>query len=106
VRRAEDYLRENYMNKISMKELAAACGVSVRTLHYGFEKFRDHSPAERLRAIRLMQARHALIEARISGNKIADIARLSGYENKSQFSRDYKAYFHESPTATLRAAFG
>jgi transcriptional regulator GlxA family with amidase domain len=64
------------------------------------------SPAERLRAIRLTQARHALIEARISGNKIADVARLSGYENKSQFSRDYKAYFHESPTATLRAAFG
>jgi AraC-like DNA-binding protein len=106
VRRAEEYLRENYMNKISMKELAMACGVSVRTLHYGFGKFRDHSPAERLRAIRLTQARHALIEARISGNKIADVARLSGYENKSQFSRDYKAYFHESPTATLRAAFG
>ncbi len=106
VRRAEDYLRDNYMNKISMKELAAACGVSVRTLHYGFEKFRDHSPAERLRAIRLVQARNGLIEARISGNKIADVARLSGYENKSQFSRDYKAYFHESPSATLRAAFG
>ena len=106
VRRAEEFLRDNYMKKISMKDLATVCGVSVRTLHYGFEKFRDHSPAERLRAIRLTQARNALIEARISGNKIADVARLSGYENKSQFSRDYKAYFHESPTATLRAAFG
>jgi AraC-like DNA-binding protein len=106
VRRAEDYLRQNYMNKVSMQELADACGVSVRTLHYGFAKFRDHSPAERLRAIRLMQARHALIEARISGHKVADIARLVGYANKSQFSRDYKAQFHESPSATLRAAFG
>ena len=105
VRRAEDYLRENYMKKVSMKHLAESCGVSVRTLHYGFAKFRDHSPAERLRAIRLVHARNALIEARISGHKIAEIARLTGYENKSQFSRDYKAYFHESPSATLRAAF-
>ena len=105
VRRAEDYLRENYTRRISMQELAEACGVSVRTLHYGFAKFRDHSPAERLRAIRLMQARHAIIEARISGNRIADVARLVGYENKSQFSRDYKAHFHESPSETLRAAF-
>ena len=106
VRRAEDYLRENYMQKISMKDLADVCGVSIRTLHYGFAKFRDHGPAERLRAIRLVQARNALIEARISGHKVTDIARLVGYDNKSQFSRDYKAHFHESPSATLRAAFG
>ena len=106
VRRAEDYLRENYMNKVSMQDIAEACGVSVRTLHYGFAKFRDHSPAERLRAIRLVQARHALIEARLGANKVADVAKLVGYSNKSQFSRDYKAYFHESPTDTLRSAFG
>jgi AraC-like DNA-binding protein len=105
VRRAEEYLRDNYARKISMGELAKTCGVSTRTLHYGFAKFRDHSPAERLRAIRLMQARHAIIEARISGHKIAEIAKLVGYDNKSQFSRDYKAHFHESPSETLRAAF-
>ena len=105
VRRAEEFLRDNFSRKVSMQELAEACGVSVRTLHYGFAKFRDHSPAERLRAIRLMQARHALIEARISGHKVTDIARLVGYDNKSQFSRDYKAHFHESPSDTLRAAF-
>jgi AraC-like DNA-binding protein len=106
VRRAEDFLRENYMQKIGMQEIAEACGVSVRTLHYGFSKFRDHSPAERLKAIRLVQARNALIEARLSGSKISDIAQRVGYANKSQFSRDYKAYFQESPSDTLRAALG
>jgi AraC-like DNA-binding protein len=106
VRRAEDFLRENYMQKIGMQEIAEACGVSVRTLHYGFSKFRDHSPAERLKAIRLVQARNALIEARLSGSRISDIAQRVGYANKSQFSRDYKAYFQESPSDTLRAALG
>jgi AraC-like DNA-binding protein len=106
VRRAEDFLRENYMQKIGMPEIAEACGVSVRTLHYGFSKFRDHSPAERLKAIRLVQARNAIIEARLSGRRISDIAQRVGYANKSQFSRDYKAYFHESPSDTLRAALG
>ena len=51
-------------------------------------------------------APEALIEARLGANKVADVAKLVGYSNKSQFSRDYKAYFHESPTDTLRSAFG
>ena len=105
IERADRYIANHFREPLRMPELARHCHVSVRTLHYGFAKFRDHSPAERLRAIRLMQARHAIIEARISGNRIADVARLVGYENKSQFSRDYKAHFHESPSETLRAAF-
>ncbi len=104
--RAEDYLRKRHAGKIRMAEVAAACGVSVRTLQYGFAKFRDRGPVEVLRDIRLAQARHALIEARITGLKVVEIAALVGFRNASQFSRDYRAHFGESPSATLRAAFG
>lgn len=106
VLRAEDYLRQHHAEKIRMSAVARACSVSVRTLHYGFAKFRDRGPADVLREIRLAQARHALIEARITGHKVADIATLVGFPNASQFSRDYRAHFGESPSATLRAAFG
>ncbi len=106
VLRAEDYLRKHHAEKVRMGDVAAACGVSVRTLHYGFSKFRDHGPADALRDIRLAQARHALIEARITGLKVAEIAKLVGFPNASQFSRDYRAHFGESPSATSRAAFG
>jgi AraC-like DNA-binding protein len=106
VLRAEEYLRKHHAEKVLMSAVAAACGVSVRTLHYGFSKFRDRGPADALRDIRLAQARHALIEARITGLKVAEIATLVGSPNASQFSRDYRAHFGESPSATLRAAFG
>ncbi len=107
VLRAEEHLRAHHAQRnLRMTDVANACGVSVRTLHYGFAKFRDRSPADALRDIRLAQARHALIEARISGLKIADIAALVGFPNASQFSRDYRAHFGESPSATSRAAFG
>jgi AraC-like DNA-binding protein len=106
VLRAEEYLRKHHAERIRMSAVATACGVSVRTLHYGFSKFRDRGPADTLRDIRLAQARHALIEARITGLKVAEIATLVGFPNASQFSRDYRAHFGESPSATLRAAFG
>ena len=106
VLRAEDYMRRHHAGKVRMTDVAAACGVSVRTLHYGFAKFRDRGPADVLRDIRLAQARHALIEARITGLKVAEIATRAGFPNASQFSRDYRAHFGESPSATLRAAFG
>jgi AraC-like DNA-binding protein len=106
VLRAEEYFRKHHADRIRMGEVARACGVSVRTLHYGFAKFRGRGPADVLRDIRLAQARHALIEARITGLKVAEIAARSGFPNASQFSRDYRAHFGESPSATSRAAFG
>ncbi len=106
VLRAEDFLRKRHAEKIRMADVAQACGISVRTLHYGFAKFRGHGPADALRDIRLARARHALIDARITGLKVAEIAARAGFPNASQFSRDYKAHFGESPSATQRAAFG
>jgi AraC-like DNA-binding protein len=103
VRRAEDHIMRNYAQKIRIEDLARISGVSVRTLHYGFAKFRDHSPLEHLRATRLAHARRDLIEARASGFRVSDIAGRVGYANNSQFSRDYKEYFGESPTDTVKA---
>ena len=95
--RAEDYLRRHYTGKIRMGDVARACGVSLRTLHYGFKRFRDRGPAELLREIRLTQARQGLIEARLTGLRVAEIAASSGFPNASQFTRDYRAHFGESP---------
>jgi AraC-like DNA-binding protein len=106
VLRAEEYMRSHYAGRVRMGDVARACGVSVRALHYGFARFRGRGPAEALRDIRLAQARHALIEARLTGLKVAEIARRAGFPNASQFSRDYRAHFGESPSATSRAAFG
>jgi len=102
VRRAEQFVSENYMKPIDIEALAAATGVSSRTLYYGFKQHRGASPKKYLKGVRLLRARRSLLEAQVSGGRVGDVAGSVGYDNKSQFARDYKEYFGESPTATLR----
>ena len=52
--------------------------------------------------MRLLNARRSLLEAQLRGARVAEVAAAVGYENKSQFARDYKDYFGESLSATLR----
>lgn len=102
VRRAEQFVSENYMRPIDIDDLAAATGVSSRTLYYGFKQHRGASPRKYLKGVRLLRARRSLLEAQIHGGRVGKVAASVGYDNKSQFARDYKEYFGESPTATLR----
>jgi AraC-like DNA-binding protein len=102
IRRAEQYVAENYMKPIDVADLEAATGVSSRTLYYGFKQYRGASPMKYLKGVRLMRARRRLLEAQIQGGRVGHIAATVGYDNKSQFARDYKGYFGESPTTTLR----
>ncbi|MEX0753081.1 MAG: AraC family transcriptional regulator [Xanthobacteraceae bacterium] len=102
VRRAEHYVSENYMKPVGVADLEAATGVSARTLYYGFKQYRGASPMKYLKSVRLMRARRRLLEAQMQGGRVGEIAAAVGYANKSQFARDYKDCFGESPAATLR----
>jgi len=102
VRRAEQFVADHYMKPIDIDDLAAATGVSPRTLYYGFKQHRGASPAKYLKGVRLLRARRSLLEAQMNGGRVGEVAASVGYANKSQFARDYKHYFGESPTATLR----
>jgi AraC-like DNA-binding protein len=104
IRRAEQYVAEHYMQPVEIADLESATGVSARTLYYGFKQYRGASPMKYLKSVRLMRARRRLLEAQTHGGRIGEIATTVGYDNKSQFARDYKCYFGESPTATLRGA--
>jgi AraC-like DNA-binding protein len=102
VRRAERFMRAHFAGLITPPDLAKASGVSMRTLYYGFKKYRNLTPTQYLKDMRLIQARRMLIEAQSEGGRIATIASMVGYENRSQFARDYREHFGETPTATLR----
>lgn len=102
VRRAEQFVSDNYMKPIDIEDLASATGVSSRTLYYGFKQHRGASPGKYLKGFRLLRARRSLLEAQTRGGRVGQVATSVGYGNKSQFARDYKDYFGESPTATLR----
>jgi AraC-like DNA-binding protein len=102
VRRAESHMQQHLASPLTVKELSAAAGVSVRTLYYGFSEFRNDSPRRYLKQLRLAKAREILRSASPREPKIGTIASSVGYASASQFSRDYRAQFGETPAATLR----
>ena len=98
VRAAERFMRENYAEKIDMSRVANACQISVRTLQSGFQKYRDTTPNEFLRSVRLTRARSDLVVR--PEVTIASVASSVGYRSHSQFTRDYRNMFGESPKTT------
>ena len=105
VRRVENYIREHAREQISAEDLIAVGGVSARSIYHGFRRFRLTTPMGYLKTVRLDLARDALVEGRDKGpNSVTEAAVTAGYSNLSQFSRDYKARFRESPSQTLAKA--
>jgi AraC-like DNA-binding protein len=101
VRRAERYMAAHLGASIGMDELAAEAGVSPRTLYYGFRQYRRQTPMRYLKHLRLGRAREELLAARETGGKVSLIAARAGYPSASQFSKDYRARYGETPRATV-----
>jgi AraC-like DNA-binding protein len=99
--KAVEFMHANLAQDISVNDLAAAAGVGARALHEGFKRFRSTTPMAALRAIRLAQARTALLAAD-EHDHVAAIAMQSGFTHLGRFSRLYRARYGEMPSQTLR----
>lgn len=101
VKRAEAFIHGHLGEDLSIRGLSELSGVSMRTLYYGFKKYRSLSPIKYIKKARLMWAHDLLRNARLHGGRIADIAARTGYNSHSQFSRDYKNHFGISPLSMM-----
>lgn len=101
VKRAENYIRLNLRNPVTIDELVEISGVSSRSLYYGFKRWRGTTPMSYLRSLRLALAREELKRAREEGGNVTRIALGVGYDHLSRFSKDYKLRFGESPSTTM-----
>jgi AraC-like DNA-binding protein len=105
IRRVESYIRDHAREPITTDDLVSVGGVSARSIYHGFRRFRSTTPMGYLKAVRLDMARAALVRGRRQGTmSVTDAATAAGYGNLSQFSRDYKVRFRESPSQTLADA--
>jgi AraC-like DNA-binding protein len=102
VRRAEFYLREWTSRPVPLCELARVAGVSARSLQAGFRRFRDKTPAQFSRDIRLDLARQALCVQEPGQRNVTDVALEFGFAHLGRFAKCYLARFGETPSATLR----
>lgn len=90
-----DFLENNYMNDISMEEIANYTGRSLSTFKRDFKKVSPLPPREWLIRRRL-EAAHELIQQ--GGRKVSEICFEVGFKNLSHFSKIYKERYGIPPT--------
>lgn len=87
--------------RIHLRDLSTAAGVSTRTLGYLFLRIYGITPMAYVKRERLKKARLLLQQSDPSIATVASIARECGFAHMGQFALDYKRLLGESPSQTL-----
>ncbi len=82
-----EYMNNNYMNPITMQDIADKFNLSPSGLIYKFKKELGILPLQYLTNIRIKEAKKLLSTSLLN---LADIAEMTGFENQYYFSRVFK----------------
>ena len=92
-------MERSYQDKFDIKQLAVSAHMSTSAFHKAFKDITADSPLQYLKKIRLAKARDLIVQHKMRANLAASEV---GYESPSQFSREFKRYFGESPADVMR----
>ena len=96
IRRALHRMHADYAQPMDMATLAGEAGMSVSTFHSHFKAVTSSPPLQYLKSIRLHKARLLMVN---QGETAGSASRLVGYESASQFNREFKRFFGDTPAA-------
>ncbi|GED21992.1 AraC family transcriptional regulator [Halomonas sabkhae] len=88
------WLHEHYAADVAIETLAQQASMSPSTFHQHFKQVTQASPLQYLKRLRLIKAQQLLVQEACNVNQAAEAV---GYRSVSQFSRDYKRCFGDSP---------
>ena len=88
---------------LRIPELARAVGTGVRNLEYAFRRHFDATPKQLLTAHRFHGARRELLEAHAVDASVTAIALRWGFRHLGRFSTEYRRWFDELPSESLRS---
>lgn len=98
--RAIAWIKDNFAKPLRVEQLAEIAGMGVSTLHHHFRALTAMSPLQYQKQIRLQEARARMT---VHGLDVGSAAFEVGYESASQFTREYKRFFGQTPMRDLRA---
>ncbi len=98
IAQATDWLKAHLDEPVVIADLASRCGMSVSGFHQHFKEMTQLSPLQYQKKLRLMEARRLIV---MNDSQISQVAMQVGYESPSQFSREYKRLFGNSPNSDL-----
>ena len=101
MRRAEEYMRANMCENVSLEDIAEAAGMSSTYFWKSFKAWKGVTPHAHLTDMRLDKARRLLHETDMS---VLRIAFECGYNHQSHFGQTFKARFGVSPSQYRRSA--
>lgn len=102
VRRAVAFIDAHAAGPITLEDVAAAAGVTVRGLQAAFARHRDTTPTGYLRRVRMERAHRDLLAGdRLRGDTVAAIARRWGFTAPGRFAIGYRRTYGRSPGETL-----
>lgn len=90
-----NFMRENYQQKLNLKELAESCGYSYDYFRHQFQRRTGFSPQQYLIQIR-MEAAKELLEN--TSMRCTQIAYECGFSDGAQFSSMFRKKYGVSPT--------
>ena len=94
IARAIDWLRGNFTQPLRIDDLATQLNMSTSTFHHHFRSLTAMSPLQYQKWLRLNEARRLMLTESLDA---AAAAFQVGYESPSQFSREYRRMFGDSP---------
>lgn len=100
LKRADRSIQEHIGVALPVKQLAANCGVSARTLQKAFADFRGFTAVAHMRNMRLDHAHEALADG---DPTVSEVAMRFGFRSVTTFSIEYRKRFGTSPSHRKRS---
>jgi AraC-like DNA-binding protein len=91
---------------LTVANLCRVTGASARALRTAFMERYSIPPSRFLKAYRLNGVREDLRLLAAPGIRIAEVAKKWGFWHLGQFASDYRSWFEELPSETLRRKLG
>lgn len=99
IARAIEHLSMNLEKNVSIDELASLVGMSRAVLHRKFKQATNMSPIQFMKSMRLNSAAMKIA----TGTNVSEAAMEVGYVSSSQFSREFKRLYGQSPKQWVQA---
>ncbi|EDM80977.1 transcriptional regulator, AraC family protein [Plesiocystis pacifica SIR-1] len=93
ITRVLHHIREHLHDPLSVDELAQRAGMSRAVFHRRFRAATSFSPLQFIKALRLSHAAMLIV----GGQAVSQAADAVGYTSASQFSREFRKHFGDSP---------
>ena len=101
IAQAVEWLRRHVDQPVRIEALAKHVGMSASGLHHYFRAITGMSPLQYLKQIRLTEARRLLLQENLDA---ATAGFRVGYNDASQFNREYRRLFGAPPIRDVRTA--